>query len=69
MGLDDDKVVLFRNQPDGGCGDTLYPWPPCIDATAAQALAELGGVFQMISEEHRERKQALPADSTEIRHA
>jgi hypothetical protein len=34
-----------------------------------QALAELNDVFQMISEEYREKGLAPPADTTEIVHA
>lgn len=70
MSLDDYKVVLYRNQPDGwvaevpsirGC-HALMP-------TREAALAELAAVFQMISEEYAERNEPLPADTTELVHA
>jgi predicted RNase H-like HicB family nuclease len=34
--------------------------------TREQALEELDDVFQMISEEYREKGLSLPADTTEI---
>jgi predicted RNase H-like HicB family nuclease len=37
--------------------------------TREQALEELNGVFQMISEEYREKGLSLPSDTTEIVHA
>jgi predicted RNase H-like HicB family nuclease len=37
--------------------------------TREQALEELDGVFQMISEEYQEKGLAFPADTTEIMHA
>ncbi len=37
--------------------------------TREQALAELAGVFEMISTEYRDQGQSLPADTTEILHA
>jgi predicted RNase H-like HicB family nuclease len=70
MGLENYKIVLYR-QEDG-------PWVAEIPAisgcyalmpTREQALEELNGVFQMISEEYREKGLALPADTTEIMHA
>jgi predicted RNase H-like HicB family nuclease len=70
MGLDDYKVVLYRNHPDGwvaevpsirGC-HALMP-------TREEALAELAAVFQIIADEYAERNEQLPADTTEIVHA
>jgi predicted RNase H-like HicB family nuclease len=70
MALDDYKVVLYRNQPEGwvaqipaiqGC----YALMP----TREQALAELELVFEMIAEEYAARNEALPQDTTEIVHA
>jgi predicted RNase H-like HicB family nuclease len=37
--------------------------------TREEALRELEGVFEMISEEYRDRGMALPKDTTEIIHA
>ena len=70
MSLDDYKVVLYRNQPEGWVAEIpaisgCYALMP----TRQQALEELNGVFQMISEEYREKGLALPADTTEIVHS
>jgi predicted RNase H-like HicB family nuclease len=52
MTLDDYKVVLYRNQPSGWVAEV-----PAIEGcyalmpTRQEALAELGRVFDMISEE------------------
>jgi hypothetical protein len=54
MTLDDYKVVLYRNQPSGWVAEV-----PAIEGcyalmpTRQEALAELGRVFEMISEEFR----------------
>jgi predicted RNase H-like HicB family nuclease len=37
--------------------------------TREEALAELAAVFRLISEEYRDRKEPLPADTTKIVHA
>jgi predicted RNase H-like HicB family nuclease len=37
--------------------------------TRQEALAELGRVFEMISEEFQEKGLSLPSDTTEIVHA
>ena len=52
-----------------GGGDPGYAGLSCVDAHGEQALVELGDVFQLISEEYLDRKQSLPADTTEIVHA
>jgi predicted RNase H-like HicB family nuclease len=70
MGLDDYKVVLYRNQPEGWVAEI-----PAIEgcyalmSTQEQALAELGQVFEMIAAEYREKGASLPVDTTEIVHA
>ena len=52
MTLDDYKVVLYRNHPSGWVAEV-----PAIEGcyalmpTRQEALAELGRVFEMISEE------------------
>ena len=62
MSLDDYKVVLYRNQPDGWVAEApaisgCYALMP----TQEEALAELAEVFRMISEEYQERNEPLPA--------
>jgi predicted RNase H-like HicB family nuclease len=67
MTLDDYKVVLYRNQPDGWVAE-VPSVPSCyaLMATREEALAELEGVFQMIAAEYSDRGQPLPKDTTEI---
>jgi predicted RNase H-like HicB family nuclease len=69
MKLENYKTVLYR-QPDGWVAD-IPSVPGCyaLMDTREAALAELTRVFEMISEEYREKGQKLPADSTEILHA
>lgn len=77
MSLDDYKVVLYRNQPDGWVAEIpaihgCYALMP----TREDALAELASVFEMIAVEYAEKglslpaqslpAQSLPADSTAI---
>jgi predicted RNase H-like HicB family nuclease len=70
MSLDDYKVVLYRNRPDGWVAEIpAIPGCHALMSTREAALAELAGVFQMIAEEYLERGQPLPADNTEIVHA
>jgi predicted RNase H-like HicB family nuclease len=70
MGFDDYKVVLYRNQPDGWVAEIpAIPGCHALMSTREEALAEVAAVFQLISEEYRERNQPLPADTTEIVHA
>ena len=62
MSLDDYKVVLYRNQPDGWVAEApaisgCYALMP----TQEETLAELAEVFRMISEEYQERHEPLPA--------
>ena len=67
MSLDDYKVVLYRNQPDGWVAEIpaisgCYALMP----TREDALRELASVFAMIALEYAEKGLALPADSTAI---
>ena len=67
MSLDDYKVVLYRNRPDGWVAEVpairgCYALMP----TREEALAELGGVFEMIAAEYSENGLPMPADSTAI---
>jgi|ERR1700691_1678789 len=56
MNLDDYKVVLYRNQPDGWVAEV-----PAIGGYHAlmpkqeEALAELGRVFEMVAAEYGEK--------------
>jgi predicted RNase H-like HicB family nuclease len=68
--LDNYKVVLYRNQPEGWVAEApaisgCYALMP----TREEALTELARVFDMIAAEYQEKGQALPADTTEIVHA
>jgi predicted RNase H-like HicB family nuclease len=70
MTLDDYKVVLYRNQPDGWVAEVpAVPGCHALMPTREEALSELAAVFRLISEEYQERNQSLPADTTEIVHA
>ena len=70
VSLDDYKVVLYRNQPDGWVAEVpAIPGCHALMTTREDALAELAAVFQMIAEEYAERNEPLPADTTEIIHA
>ena len=67
MTLDNYKVVLYRNQPDGWVAEVpAIPGCYALMATREAALAELEGVFQMVAAEYGARGQALPKDTTEI---
>ena len=67
MTLDDYKVVLYRNQPDGWVAEVpSIPGCYALMATREEALAELEGVFQMIIAEYSDRGRPLPKDTTEI---
>ncbi len=70
MTLDDYKVVLYRNQPDGWVAE-IPAIPGCyaLMPTREKALAELGAVFAMIAAEYGERGLPLPEDTTAIVHA
>jgi predicted RNase H-like HicB family nuclease len=70
MGIDDYKVVLYRNQPEGWVAEV-----PAIQgcyalmATREEALSELERVFETIAAEYREKGLGMPADTTAIGHA
>ena len=70
MSLDDYKVLLYRNQPDGWVAE-IPSIPGCyaLMPTRAEALAELEQVFKMIAAEYRDKGVSMPADTTEIVHA
>lgn len=70
MGFQDYKIVLYR-QEDGAWVAEIPAISGCYALMPAreEALAELGKVFQMISDEYREKGLPLPGDTTEIVHA
>jgi len=70
MGLEDYKVVLYRNQPDGWVAE-IPALPGChaLMPTAEAALSELTEVFRLIEAEHRESGKPMPRDTTAIVHA
>ena len=70
MNLDDYKVVLYRNQPEGWVAEVpAIPGCYALMTTRAEALAELEQVFAMIAAEYREKGLSLPADTTAIANA
>ena len=70
MSFENYKIVLYK-QEDGSWVAEIPAIAGCyaLMPTREQALEELNGVFQMISEECREKGITLPADTTEIVHA
>jgi len=67
MNLDDYKIVLYRNQPEGWVAEA-----PAIQgcyalmSTRGEALAELERVFEGIAIEDLEKGLTLPVDTTAI---
>lgn len=70
MGFDDYKVVIYR-QDDCSWVAEIPALGGCyaLMDTREAALAELQQVFALIAQEHQDRGQALPKDTTEIVHA
>jgi predicted RNase H-like HicB family nuclease len=70
MGLENYKIVLYR-QEDASWVAEIPAISGCyaLMPSREQALAELNGVFQMISDEYREKGLTMPTDTTEIVHA
>ena len=52
-----------------GSGNPRYFWLLRADADPRAGPRRINAVFQMISEEYREKGLTLPADTTEIVHA
>ncbi len=67
MTLDDYKIVLYRNQPDGWVAE-IPAIRGCyaLMATREDALKELEGVFRMIAADYQDRGLTLPEDTSEI---
>ena len=70
MGLDDYKMLLYRNQPSGWVAE-VPSIPGCYALMPArgEALAELEQVFAVIEADFRDAGSTLPADTTEVVHA
>jgi predicted RNase H-like HicB family nuclease len=70
MTLDNYKVVLYRNQPDGWVAEipAIRGCYALMDTREA-ALNELAHVFELIAIEYREKGLPLPEDTTAIVHA
>jgi predicted RNase H-like HicB family nuclease len=70
MSVGNYKTILYR-QEDGSWVAEIPAIPGCyaLMPSREEALAELSSVFEMISEEYRDRGIPLPADTTEIVHA
>jgi predicted RNase H-like HicB family nuclease len=67
MKLDDYKVILYRNQPDGWVAKVpSIPGCYALMPTKTEAIQELEGVFDMIAAEFQENGRALPKDNTAI---
>lgn len=68
--LADYKIVLYR-QLDGAWVAEVPAIGGCyaLMDTREAALTELHHVFEVIAEEHEERGEALPVDTTQIVHA
>ena len=70
MSLDDYKVVLYRNQPDGWVAEVpSIPGCYALMPSREEALKEVERVFEMIAAEYTGQGLALPVDTTEIVHA
>lgn len=70
VALDDYKVVLYRNHPDGWVAE-IPSVPGCYALMPSQeaALVELSRMFEMIVAEYEDKGLTMPADTTEIVHA
>ena len=70
MNLDDYKLVIYRNHPDGWVAEIpAIAGCHALMPTVEEAVSELAKVFQLIQEEYRASGQSLPRDTTEIVHA
>jgi predicted RNase H-like HicB family nuclease len=67
MSIEDYKTILYR-QEDGSWVAEIPAIPGCcaLMSSREEALAELGKVLGIISEEYRDKRIPLPADTTEI---
>jgi predicted RNase H-like HicB family nuclease len=69
MTIEDYKTVLYR-QEDGSWVAEIPAIPGCfaLMPSREEALAELSCVFEMISEEYRDKLVPLPADASNQGH-
>jgi predicted RNase H-like HicB family nuclease len=69
MTVQDYKTVLYR-QEDGSWVAEILAIPGCfaLMASREEALAELNCVFEMITEEYRDKHVPLPADTSNQGH-
>ena len=67
MAIDDYKVVLYRNQPDGWVAE-IPAIRGCyaLMSTRAEALEEMERLLDLIAEEYRDKGLPLPLDTTAI---
>jgi len=67
MSIEDYKTILYR-QEDGSWVADIPAIPGCyaLMPSREEALAELKSVFEMISEEYRDKRIPLPTDIPEI---
>jgi predicted RNase H-like HicB family nuclease len=70
MIIEDYKTILYR-QEDGSWVGEIPAIPGCyaLMPSREESLAELSYVYEIISEEYRDKRIPLPADTTEIVHA
>jgi predicted RNase H-like HicB family nuclease len=70
MSIGEYKTILYL-QEDGSWVAEIPAIPGCyaLMPSREEALAELSCVFEIISEEYRDKRIPLPADTTEIVHA
>jgi len=67
MSIEDYKTILYR-QEDGSWVAEIPAIPGCyaLMPSREEALAELGGVFEMIAEECRDKRIPLPASLSKM---
>jgi predicted RNase H-like HicB family nuclease len=67
MSIEDYKTVLYR-QEDGSWVAEIPAIPGCYALMPGreEALPELNGVFETVSEEDRDKRIPLPADTSEM---
>jgi len=63
MPLDDYKIARYKNLSGGWVAEiSAIAGCHALMPTREEALTELAGVFEMISEEYAERQQILPVE-------
>lgn len=65
MTLEDYKILLYRNQPEGWVAEIpAIPGCHALMSTPDEALKELSAVFTLIAQEHHESNRPLPKDTS-----